>query len=128
MIRSIRDLIRSDTVMFEYDVHDLRRAVEWYRDVLGFELVFSGGDCHAEFALPVPGARLALSRAPDDAPIRKAARLFLRTDNLDAVEAVLRSNGVKTGPSENVDGVVRILWVEDPEGNHFAFEQWLKRG
>ncbi|MBN1438223.1 MAG: VOC family protein [Anaerolineales bacterium] len=125
MNSNIRDRIRNDTVMFEYDVHDLPRAAAWYQDVLGLEMVFRGGDCHAEFALPVPGARLALSRAGTEKPIQKAARLFLRTDDLDGVAAALNSKGVKTGPLETVEGVVRILWVEDPEGNHFAIEQWM---
>jgi predicted enzyme related to lactoylglutathione lyase len=127
MAQDIRGLIRGDTVMFEYDVHDMQRAVDWYRSVLGLEVTFRGGDCHTEFALPVPGTRLALSRAEKEIPIRKAARLFLRTDDLNAVETRMRTLGVKTGPVEDVDGVVRILWVEDPEGNHFAIEQWIKR-
>ncbi|MFN2298981.1 MAG: VOC family protein [Anaerolineales bacterium] len=128
MDQDIRGLIRDDTVMFEYDVHDMDKAVDWYKTVLGLEIIFRGGDCHTEFALPVPGARLALSRAEKEKPIRKAARLFLRTDDLDAVEARMRAMGVKTGPVEEVDGVVRILWVEDPEGNHFAMEQRMRNG
>jgi predicted enzyme related to lactoylglutathione lyase len=128
MTQGVRGLIRDDTVMFEYDVHDMAKAVDWYKTVLGLEISFRGGDCHTEFALPVPGTRLALSRAEKEKPIRKAARLFLRTDDLDAVEARMRAMDVKIGPVEEVDGVVRILWVEDPEGNHFAVEQRTGNG
>jgi predicted enzyme related to lactoylglutathione lyase len=128
MTQGVRGLIRDDTVMFEYDVHDMVKAVDWYTTVLGLEIIFRGGDCHTEFALPVPGTRLALSRAEKEKPIRKAARLFLRTDDLDAVEARMRAMDVKIGPVEEVDGVVRILWVEDPEGNHFAVEQRTGNG
>ena len=128
MTPGIRGLIRDETVMFEYDVHDMAKAVDWYKAVLGLEIVFQGGDCHAEFALPVPGARLALSRAEEGKPIRKAPRMFLRTDDLDAVEDRMRAMGVRAGPVEEVDGVVRILWVEDPEGNHFAVEQRMNGG
>ena len=127
MNRDISPLIRKDTVMFEYDVHDMARAVDWYREVLGFDIVFQGGDCHTEFALPVQGVRLALSLVDENKAIRKAARLFIRTDDIYPVEAYLKGKGVKTKPIENVDNVVLILWVEDSEGNHFAFEQWLKR-
>ena len=112
--------------MFEYDVHDMGRAVAWYRDVLGLEVVFKGGDCHTEFALPLSGARLALSLASPDKKIEKAARLFLLTDDLAAVEAQLKAKDVRMH-LEEVDGVVRILWVEDSEGNHLAYEQWLNR-
>jgi predicted enzyme related to lactoylglutathione lyase len=114
-------------VMFEYDVYDMRRAVDWYRSVLGLEVMFRGGECHTEFALPVPGARLALSLTGRENPIRKAARMFLRTDDLDAVRRRMRDLGEKEGAVEDVDGVVRILWVEDPEGNPFAIEQWMRR-
>ena len=128
MDQDIRGLIRDDTVMFEYDVHDMAKAVDWYKTVLGLKIIFQGGDCHTEFALPVPGARLALSRAEEGKPIRKAPRMFLRTDDLDAVEDRMRAMGVRAGPVEEVDGVVRILWVEDPEGNHFAVEQRTGNG
>jgi predicted enzyme related to lactoylglutathione lyase len=127
MPESIGDLIKNDTIMFEYDVHDMQRAVAWYKNVLGFAVIFSGGDCHTEFALPVKGARLALSRVEPDVPIEKAARLFISTPDIYAVEAYLKGKGVKTEPVENVDNVVLILWVEDSEGNHFAFEQWVNR-
>jgi predicted enzyme related to lactoylglutathione lyase len=120
------NLIRTDTIMFEYDVHDMHRAVAWYKDVLELEVVYKGGDCHTEFALPLLGARLALSLADAEKKIEKAARLFLRTDDLAAVEARLRAKQVATR-IEEVAGVVRILWVEDSEGNHFAYEQWLNR-
>ena len=127
MTDSINSLIKNDSIMFEYDVHDMHRAVTWYKDILDFEVVFAGGDCHTEFALPVKGARLALSRVEPDIKIEKAARLFIPTSDIYTVEAYLKGKGVKIKPVENVDDVVLILWVEDSEGNHFAFEQWLER-
>jgi len=126
METGIRSLLHNDTLMFEYDVHDMRRSVAWYQEVLGLEVVYTGGDCHTEFALPLPGARLALSLTDNEKIIEKAARLFLRTDDLAAVESRLKALGVNIRLQE-VDGVVSVLWVEDCEGNHFAIEQWLKR-
>ena len=128
MSQGISALIEKDTLMFEYDVHDMRRAVDWYRDIFGLEILFQGGDCHTEFALPLPGARLALSLAGREKSIHKAARLFLRTDDIQAVEEHLKAEGVPLKPIENVDDGVRILWVEDSEGNHLAVEQWIGRG
>jgi catechol 2,3-dioxygenase-like lactoylglutathione lyase family enzyme len=127
MIQAIGTLITRGTVMFEYDVHDMQRAVDWYRDVLGLETRFRGGDCHTEFALPVPGARLAPSLAENQKTIHKAARLFLRTNDIHAVETYLTAKRVTLEPIKNVDNVVLILWVEDSEENHFAFEQWVRR-
>jgi len=112
--------------MFEYDVHDMKRAVTWYKEILGLEVVFQGGECHTEFALPVKGARLALSLADKNKRILKSGRLFIPVTDIDAVEAHLIKKGVKTH-REKVDDVVSILWVEDSEGNLFAFEQWINR-
>ena len=127
MADNIRSLMRTDSIMFEYDVHNMRRAVEWYQKILGLEITFEGGDCHTEFALPVKGARLALSLTGKDTLIQKAARLFIPTHDIYSVEADLKKKDVNTSPIENIHNVVLILWVEDSEANHFAFEQWINR-
>jgi len=127
MAQSISPLIKSDTIMFEYDVPDMKRAIQWYQNVFGFEVIYGPYDCHTEFALPIGGARLALSLADEGKKIEKGARLFISTRDIQAVEACLKSRGIKTRPIENVENAVLILWVEDSEGNHLAFEQWLNR-
>jgi len=127
MVGDTSALIRHDTVMFEYDVLDMERAVAWYRDIFSFEIVYGPYPCHTEFALPVQGARLALSLASPDTQIRKGPRLFIPTTDVHAVEAYLHGKGAKTRPIERVDDAVLILWVLDSEGNHLAFEQWLDR-
>ena len=127
MTDNIRSLMKTYSIMFVYGVHNMQRAVKWYQDVLGLDIIFEGGGCHTEFALPVKGARLALSLIDTDIPIQKAARLFIPTHDIYAVEAYLKKKGVNTKPIENIHNVTLILWVEDPEGNHFAFEQWVNR-
>lgn len=62
MNKEIKTLLRNDTIMFEYDVHDMHRAVQWYQDIFGFEVVYGPTHCHTEFALPLTGARLACVR------------------------------------------------------------------
>jgi len=127
MVEDISSLMRNDTIMFEYEVRDMKRAVKWYQEVLGLKVTFEGGECHTEFALPVKGTRLALSLAekPRENGINPS-RLFIATDDIHAVEAYLKGRNVKTRPVENVSGVVLILWTEDSEGNYFAFEQRVK--
>jgi predicted enzyme related to lactoylglutathione lyase len=127
MIDNLDGLIKDDNIMFEYDVHDMRRAVKWYKHIFGFETIFEGGDCHTEFALPVNGARLALSLVEEDVKIEKGARLFIPVNNIQAVDTYLQKKGVKTSPITNIHDVTLVLWVEDSEGNYFAFEQWIGR-
>ena len=126
MTQDIRAFVRNDSVMFEYDVHEMKRAVAWYREILGLEVTFKGGECHTEFALPVKGARLALSLVDKRKKILKSGRLFILVTDIDAIETWLVAKGVKVR-RERVEDVVVILWVEDSEGNHFAFEQWINR-
>ncbi len=126
MSPEIQSYLRSDSVMFEYDVHDMARAAAWYCDLFGFEITFQGGTCHTEFALPVSGARLALSLCAPDKKIEQAARLFLPVSDALAAADCLKAKGIATR-IEQVENVVRIVWVEDPEGNRLAFEQWLNR-
>ena len=121
----ISNLFRTDTVMFEYDVHDMKGTVAWYQDMFGFEIIYGPTDCHTEFGLPLRGARLALSLAEDTVKIQKGSRAFLATRDIKAAEAYLKSKGAKTLPIQNVDNVVLVLWVVDPEGNYLAVEQRL---
>jgi predicted enzyme related to lactoylglutathione lyase len=123
----IEALLRDDVVMFEYDVHNMQRALRWYQDVFGFEIIYGPGPYHTEFALPVKGATMALSWVDESVKIQKGPRLFLPTHDLRAVERYMKSKGVKTKPIEKVDEAVLILWVEDCEGNYLAIEQWLDR-
>jgi len=127
MKQEMSTLISADRVVFEYDVHDMNRAVQWYQDMFGFDVVYGPTHCHTEFALPLNGARLALSLADETIKIQKGSRVFLTTDDIQAVEAYLKNKGARTKPIENTDNVVLILWVEDPEGNYLAIEQWLNR-
>ena len=127
MNQAMSTLISAHTVMFEYDVQDMNRAVQWYQDMFGFDVVYGPTHCHTEFALPLKGARLALSLADETIKIQKGSRVFLATNDIQAVEAYLKKKGARTKPIENTDNVVLILWVEDPEGNYLAVEQWLNR-
>lgn len=109
-------------------VYDMDRAVTWYQDIFGFDIIFRGGDCHTEFALPITGTRLALSLTSRKHQEGKArGRLFINVTNIDQVEAYLQEKKAKIEPVFIIPGVVKILWVEDSEGNYFAFEESLNR-
>ena len=40
MVEDISSLMRNDTIMFEYEVLDMKRAVKWYQEVLGLKVTF----------------------------------------------------------------------------------------
>jgi hypothetical protein len=95
MTKQIGPLLSRDTVALEYDVHDMRGALEWYRHVFGFQVVPEGGQGHTELALPPTRARLALGLPEGERVIEKGGRLFLRTGEIRAAEECLEAKHVR---------------------------------
>src|ERR1043166_2777824 len=88
---------------------DLRRAVAWFRDVLGLQIEY---ETHTMAVVGVgsDGSQLALFQAEGDEPLRQPHHVALRVPDPVAAEAALRAAGVplrKVGPN---------LGFEDPEG------------
>lgn len=110
-------------------VGDLHRAAEYYRDVLGFDLVESMGDPPAMvFARRAEGS-LLLQAAPDDGRSLSHRRfadgswdaLFF-VDDIDRVAARLRANRASIEFGIGITGVSeRTLEVRDEWGNILAF-------
>lgn len=108
-----------------YFVQDVGRAVRFYRDHLGFQLVQQFGPAMAiveqdDLRLWLAGPQASASRPmPDGAqPVPGGwSRFVLTVDNLEAVVARLRDGGVGfrneivTGPGG------RQILCEDPSGN-----------
>jgi catechol 2,3-dioxygenase-like lactoylglutathione lyase family enzyme len=116
-------------------VSDLSRAIDWYRDVLGMQVLESEPDAqYFELGL-VPGSTaLALIR-PDPAwgePYYSETRdrmgsvtgIVFQTDSVRALELRLRHAGATVTRSESVEPEGRkVVQFADPDGNEFlAFE------
>lgn len=122
---------------FAFEVADLDRSIEFYRDRLGLKLISREVDeAHGEaFAfLEMDGGNIELlsllDRSTDAQPASmgpsNCPHLALRTEDLDSVIALLERQGLTTlkGPLE-IPGRVRWLYVADPDGNIIEFVQWL---
>jgi predicted enzyme related to lactoylglutathione lyase len=106
------------------NIHDLDRAVAFYRDVLGMKLLFQVPPKMAFF--DCNGVRLMLSipeDAPEDAEFNHPASiLYYKVDDLHAAWATLREHGAELRQEPNL--VARMadhdLWMaffRDTEGN-----------
>ena len=99
-----------------YWVADMDRAVAFYRDVLGLQLVRREGPSWAVF--DVAGRMFALHGAVDGRPIAPggAAAVF-RVEDLDEAKASLGGRGVTFDHEGDVTGYARFASFRDPEGN-----------
>ncbi len=118
-------------------VADARRAIEWYVDVLGAEVVMEpivmddGAVGHVELA--VGGGRWMMSdefesagvAAPDPARF-PAVTLHLEVDDVDAVCARVTADGtaLDRGPEDNPP-VGRVAVFRDPFGHRWFLNQRL---
>jgi methylmalonyl-CoA/ethylmalonyl-CoA epimerase len=99
-------------------VHDLDRAVECYRDRLGFRLLFR---VPGLAFFDVHGLRLMLSR-PEGVSDAPGSVLYFKVDDLPATWAALEERGVETVAPPHI--IARMpdhdLWMaffKDSEGN-----------
>lgn len=111
---------RGDLVV-SFPVADLDRSRDWYRDVLGFEVVYDAPEFDwCEVQLPTGQATLGLNRVDDPTPTTGA--LTLGVHDIEAVAAELRSRGADVDDEiRDIGDVVRLTAVRDPDGNHITF-------
>lgn len=101
-----------DTVF--YQVCNMDRAVEFYRDVLGLTLDRREGNDWAEFS--GGSVTFALSGELAVQPQGGGATVVFTTDDLDGLYEDLRSKRVNTGKIQDMGGA-RMLDIYDPDNN-----------
>ena len=108
------------------NVSDLDRAVDWYRDALGFEVEARADDVGwVELATPYPGVTLGLSQVEGDPRVGGITPTFGVRD-LDAARAHLEGRDVRfDGDTIEIEGMVRLATFYDPDGNAFMLAQNL---
>ena len=106
-------------------VHDVDRAVRFYRDTLGVPFLFAAPPRMAFF--DCDGVRLMLS-TPDPGFDHPGSILYLAVDDIGAMHDSLRTRGVefKTAPHKIATLADREVWLadfEDSEGNPVGLMQ-----
>ena len=99
-------------------VADMRRSIGFYRDLLGFELVYSypPDEEPAFVSLEIDGGKLGLGVT--DQPVESSSTaIWLSADDVDAAVAELREAGVRVvaEPADQPWGE-RVASVADPDG------------
>ena len=104
-------------------VHDVPRAVAYYRDVLGMKFLFSAGPTLAFF--DCGGVRLMLGPASEPRFDHPASILYYRVQDIGAAFATLKARGalVEREPQLTANMGTYELWIgflRDPDENILA--------
>ena len=104
-------------------VRELERSVAFYRDVLGFELLFSEPSFHyARFS--VDGFTFAMAAGGDQPQGDKHTGVGLVVEDVDAAYEELKAKGVRfpMAPSKQPWGGYMAMFA-DPDGNLFYLDK-----
>jgi uncharacterized glyoxalase superfamily protein PhnB len=108
---------------------DIDRAVEFWRDVLGFQVRGSAAD-NSSFDLTSGRARIRFGVhdwSPDFSGEGRrpgSAIVFFETDNVEAMHAAIRRRGGEPTELEKVNWIkMRVFQVHDPDGHIIWFGQ-----
>ena len=108
------------------DVSDLERAVQWYEQALGFEVVHrleSWG--WAELSTPLPGISIGLGRVEDPKTDGGVVVTF-GVRGIDKSREHLESLGTRfDGETRQIADEVRLATFYDPDGNAFMLAERL---
>jgi catechol 2,3-dioxygenase-like lactoylglutathione lyase family enzyme len=110
-------------------VSDIDRSIAWYRDVLGFEVIYKLDDWGwAELRSPVAGVNVGIGQNEEVEP-RGGATLTFGVADIDAARRHLEANDVRfDGETREISGMVRLATFYDPDGNTFMLAQRLDGG
>lgn len=103
---------------------DLQAALEWYQEVLGFELIYVIDElAWAELRSPVNRVSLGLGQV-ERPQTRGGATLTWGTRDIEAARNTLETAGVRfDGPTEEIPDMVRLATFFDPDGNRHMLYQ-----
>ena len=106
-------------------VKSLEKAVEFYRDTMGFAFLFSEPEMHfAQFKVGDMLFSLAEGAAETHGTGNRNTGIGFLFDDVDAAHAELAARGVKftMGPGKMPWGGYMAMFV-DPDGNEFYLDQ-----
>lgn len=108
------------------NVSDFKRAVDWYREKLGFEPEYLMEEMGwGELKTNTPGLTIGLGSMGQPGGSGGATLTFAVTD-IDAARASLEGQGVRfEGPTDEIPGMVKLATFYDLDGNRLMFAQTL---
>ena len=108
------------------NVADLDRSIAWYKDVLGFDLLYRLDDNGwAELRTNVQNVNIGLGKS-DKPHAAGGATLTFGVTDIEAAKSALDHHHIRQdGPIRTIPGMVRLLTAFDPDDNAVMFYQGL---
>lgn len=108
-------------------VRDLDKAITWYADVLGFQLLYRMDDmAWCEMQTPVERVNVGLSQL-EEPVVEGGATLTFGVTDIAAARAVLEEQDVRfDGDTMTIPGMVSLATFYDPDGNKLMLYQDLQ--
>lgn len=107
-------------------VTDLDRSIAWFREMLGFEVVFRVDEAGwAEVSSPTQGVTIGLGQN-ERVDGRGGTTPVFGVENIVVARSELERKGVRfDGETMEIPGMVRLATFFDPDGNSYMFSQSL---
>ena len=109
-------------------VRDLKAAIKWYTEVLGFKLLYHMEEmAWCELQSPVARVNVGLGEA-ENPEVKGGATPVWGVTDIDAARQYLESHKVKfDGETMTIEGMVRLATFYDPDGNKMMLYQSLEQ-
>ena len=109
------------------EVSDYDRSLAWYRDMLGWEVVFELPEWKwAQLQTPVTGLLVGLGQS-ERVKEGGGATLTFTVEDIEAARSYLEGEGVRfDGETGQVEDMVRLATFYDPDGNALMLAQQLR--
>lgn len=107
---------------------DMKRSIQWYQDVLGFKLLYQLDEMGwCELATSVSRVNVGLSQV-EKAGGAGGATLTFGVKDIDAARKSLEGRKVRfDGPTQVIEGMVKLATFFDPDDNALMFFQDLQK-
>jgi len=109
-------------------VKDLKAAIKWYTEVLGFKLLYHMEEmAWCELQSPVARVNVGLGEA-EKPEVKGGATPVWGVTDIDAARKRLEGLKVKfDGETMTIEGMVRLATFYDPDGNKMMLYQSLEK-
>jgi catechol 2,3-dioxygenase-like lactoylglutathione lyase family enzyme len=114
-----------DQVTVAINVSDFERAIAWYREAFGFELIYKLDDWKwCELRTPIAGVNVGLGQTDDETHGGMSATFVVA--DIEAAKAHIESMGVVFDDDiHEVAGMVKLAFFRDPDGNALGIAEHI---